>query len=79
MFEAQTTGSAARRRRVMRDEHDGVAALVQAVEQAQHIGSGGRVEPCGRLIGEEHAGTRDKGAGEGSTVSIGDMEFDFIE
>ena len=22
---------------------------------------------------------RDKGAGEGSTVSIGDMEFDFIE
>ena len=40
----------------MRDEDDRLPALVEAGEQAQHVGAAIRIESPGRLVGQQHRG-----------------------
>ena len=70
VFQTETARGAPGGRRVVRDEDDGVAALVQAVEQREYIGGGDRVEARSRLVREQHAGARDNGARDGDALLL---------
>ena len=70
VFQTETARGAPGGRWVVRDEDNGVAALVQAVEQREHIGGGDRVEARGRLVREQYAGARDDGARDGNALLL---------
>src|SRR5208282_3407025 len=52
------------------DQHDGVALLVQAVEQGHDLGAGLRVQVAGGLVGQDDGGIVDQRAGDGHTLPL---------
>jgi hypothetical protein len=48
---------------------------VEAVEEVEDLGAGRRVEVAGRLVGEEDAGPRDQGPGDGHSLALASGQF----
>ena len=57
---------------VAREEHHGDAVLVgDLAQQHQQVGALLGLELAGRLVGEQHRGAADQGAGEGGALALG--------
>jgi hypothetical protein len=52
------------------DEHDGVAAGVEGVEEGHDLEAGFGVEVAGGLVGEDDGGVVDQGAGDGDALAL---------
>ena len=55
---------------LVRDQHDGLAAVVQLLEDAHDLFGRARVEVAGRLVGEEDGRIGDQRAGDGHALLL---------
>ena len=62
--------------RVVGHHHDGLAlAADRLAEQFEDVGGGLGVQRAGRLVGEDHRGPRDQGAGDGDALLLAAGQF----
>src|SRR5574343_1230283 len=60
---------------VVGDQHDGVALLLELLEQRQDLGAGLRIERAGRFVGQDHRRSVDQGAGDGDALLLAAGQF----